>query len=102
MPKRVVKKTVVKKTPAAKPKPVAIAKQAAIAKPVAKSRKAEPPRLVYCPGCDRQQPDLGLRNSCERCGLGPIPSYSYPPDSVFHPDRAGRKSKPIFAHARTT
>lgn len=83
MPKRVIRKT-----PAAKP--------------VTKARKAEPLRLVYCPACDKQQPDLGLRNTCERCGMGPIPSYSYPADSVFHPDRAGRKTKPLFARATTS
>jgi hypothetical protein len=42
---------------------------------------------VRCPVCNRQQEDNGKRNTCERCGLSPMPSYDYPNNSVFHPDR---------------
>lgn len=40
---------------------------------------------VRCPSCNSIQQDLGKRNSCSQCGLQPIPSYSYPRGSMFHP-----------------
>ena len=52
---------------------------------------------VRCPACDKVQEDGGMRNTCERCGFQPVPSYSYPQDSPFYPDTKRPPRKPSLA-----
>lgn len=40
---------------------------------------------VQCAACYRGQPDRGVKKTCPYCGVSPVPSYSYPPGSGFHP-----------------
>jgi hypothetical protein len=56
--------------------------------------KTKAKKKVECPGCGRPQIDEGKRSSCGRCGLQPIPSYSYPRRSIFHPDTVPERSAP--------
>ena len=46
-----------------------------------------PPDLVLCANCLHKQNDPGKRGTCERCGCSPLPSYSYPRSSSFHPEQ---------------
>lgn len=40
---------------------------------------------IMCAGCGKQHPDLGKRQTCERCGTSPLPSYQYVKGSGLHP-----------------
>lgn len=40
---------------------------------------------VQCPACGKVHPDRGKRRTCERCGIAPLPSHSYPRGSGLHP-----------------
>jgi hypothetical protein len=44
---------------------------------------------VYCANCQRLVDDEGTGKTCEYCGTSPVPSYSYPTESGFHPDNCG-------------
>lgn len=39
---------------------------------------------VRCPGCDKVNPDRGRGQTCERCGLSPLPSREYPEGTIKH------------------
>lgn len=41
--------------------------------------------LIRCPHCRKKQADKGQRQSCDYCGTFPMPSYSSPRESSFHP-----------------
>jgi hypothetical protein len=65
-------------------------------------------RRVLCAGCSKEQPDLGRGKTCERCGCSPLPSYTYPSTSIFHPTRCNcvvgvlAKAAPLVSKPRKT
>lgn len=46
-------------------------------------------KKVACANCDKQHIDEGTSQTCDRCGMSPLPSYSYPTGSGFHPYDCG-------------